>query len=191
MRTDDGFTHAWSIQAEIAEPEWQALHADMILVLRAASRQLELDRSGDDLAVLRGPEGLGHLQLDATQIAFNGNAFLGQAGDAFSVERRARHNVLARVGKGDGRRSVRRCDTGGHPYDLAVCAMLLVILRHLGDGIRLGTSGPLRSGWGRAAALVRATIGESGQLVQLENGMLRWIDAPARAADAPRRSSAS
>jgi len=191
MRTDDGFVHAWSIQAEIAEPEWQALHADMILVLRAASRQLELDRSGDDLAVLRGPEGLGHLQLDATQIAFNGNVFLGQAGDAFSVERRARHNVIARVGKGGGHRSVRRCDTGGHPYDLAVCAMLLVMLRHLGDGVRLGTSGSLRSGWGRAAALVRATIGESGQLVQLENGMLRWIDAPARDADASIRSSAS
>lgn len=191
MRTDDGFVHAWSIQAEIAEPEWQALHADMILVLRAASRQLELDRSGDDLAVLRGPEGLGHLQLDATQVAFNGNAFLGQAGDAFSVERRARHNVIARVGKGGGRRTVRRCDTGGHPYDLAVCALLLVILRHLGDGMRLRTSGSLRSRWGRAAALVRATIGESGQLVQLENGMLRWIDAPARDADAQRRSSAS
>jgi hypothetical protein len=191
MRTDDGFVHAWSIQAEIAEPEWRALHADMILVLRAASKQLELDRSGDDLAVLRGPEGLGHLQLDATQIAFNGNAFLGQAGDAFSVERRARRNVLARVGKGGGRRSVRRCDTSGHPYDLAVCACLLVMLRHLGDGVRIGTSGSLRSGWGRAAVLVRATIGESGQLVQLENGMLRWIDAPARDADASIRSSAS
>jgi hypothetical protein len=191
MRTDDGFVHAWSIQAEITEPEWQTLHADMILVLRAASRELELDRSGDDLAVLRGPEGLGHLQLDASQIAFNGNAFLGQAGDAFSLERRARHNVIARVGRGGGRRTVRRCDTGGHPYDLAVCAVLLVALRHLGDGVRLGTSGSLRSGWGRAAALVRAMIGETGQLVQLENGMLRWIDAPAQSADGYGRSSAS
>ena len=183
--------HAWSIQAEIPEPEWQALHADMIVVLRAASRQLEIDRSGDDLAVLRGPEGLGHLQLDATQIAFNGNVFLGQAGDAFSVERRARHNVIARVGRGGGRRTVRRCDTGGHPYDLAVCAVLLVILRHLGDGVRLGTSGSLRSSWGRAAALVRATIGECGQLTQRENRMLRWIDAPARSAGGQVRSSAS
>jgi hypothetical protein len=191
MRTDDGFVHAWSIQAEISEPEWQALHADMILVLRAASSQLEVDRSDDDLAVLRGPEGLGRLQLDATQIAFNGNAFLGQAGDAFSIERRARHHVIARVRRGGGRRSVRRCDTGGHPYDLAVCAMLLVILRHLGDGVRVGTSGSLRSGWGRAAALVRATLGETGQLVQLENGMLRWIDSPARDAEASMRSSAS
>ncbi|MEO5815515.1 MAG: hypothetical protein ABIT20_09575 [Gemmatimonadaceae bacterium] len=191
MRTDDGYMHAWSIQAEIGEPEWQAMHADMILVLRAASRQLELDRTGDDLAVLRGPEGLGRLQLDANQIAFNGNAFLGQAGDAFSVERRARHNGIARVGRGGGHRTVRRCDTGGHPYDVAVCAVLLVALRHLGDGVRLGTSGSLRSGWGRAAALVRATIGETGRLVQLENGILRWIDAPAHDADGFVRSSAS
>lgn len=191
MRTDDGFVHAWSIQADISEPEWKAMYADMILVLRAASKQLELDRSGDDLAVLRGPEGLGHLALDVGQIAFNGNAFLGQAGEAFSVERHARHNVLARVGRGGGRRTVRRCDTAGHPYDLAVCAVLLVILRHLGDGVRLGTSGSLRSGWGAAAALVRATLGDCGQLMQLENGILRWVDAPAHRSTGQVRSNAS
>jgi len=190
MRIDDSFVHAWSIQSEIAETEWQALHADMQLVLRAAIRQLELTRA-NELAVLRGPEGLGYLQLDDTHIAFNGNAFLGQSGDAFSVERRARHNVIARVGRAGGRRAVRRCDTGGHPYDLAVCALLLVMLRHLGANIRVGTSGSLRSGWGRAAALVRATIGECGQLIQLENGMLRWIDAPAQSAGGQVRSSAS
>jgi hypothetical protein len=166
------------------------MHADIILALRAASRELELNRSADDLAVLRGPEGLGHLQIDASQVAFNGNAFLGQAGDPFSIERHARHNVIARVGSGGARRTIRRCDTFGHPYDLAVCAVLLVVLRHLGDGARVGTSGSLRSGWGRAAALLRSSIGERGQLVQLENGLLRWIDAPPTRVSSRERSSA-
>ncbi|MEP6729548.1 MAG: hypothetical protein ABJE10_02865 [bacterium] len=177
--------------AEIAEPAWGTLHGEMIEVLLAASRQLERERSSDDLALLRGPEGMGHLELGASRIAFNGNAFLGQAGEPFFIERRARTHVIARVDRHGVRRTVRRCDTAGHPYDLAVCAMLLVMLRHFEGAIRVGTSGTLRSGWGRAAVLVRATIGECGQLVQLESGLLRWIDAPAVRADGRARSSAS
>jgi hypothetical protein len=190
MRTEDGFVHAWSIRADIAEPSWQALHADIIHVLRAASRVLELNRSADDLAVLRGPEGLGHLQIDASQVAFNGNAFLGQAADPFSIERHAQRNVIARVGSSGARRTVRRCDTLGHPYDLAVCAVLLVVLRHLGDRARVGTSGTLRSGWGRAATLLRSSMGERGQLVQLESGILHWVDMPATRHSSRERSSA-
>jgi hypothetical protein len=190
MRSDDGFVHAWSIQADIPEPSWQALHADIVLALRTVSRELERNRSEDDLAVLRGPEGLGHLLIDASQVAFNGNAFLGGAGDPFSIERHAQRNVIARVGSGGSRRTVRRCDTLGHPYDLAVCTVLLVVLRHLGDAARVGTSGSLRTGWGRAASLLRATLGERGQLVQLESGMLHWVDAPATRASTRERSSA-
>ena len=183
MRTDAGFVHAWVLPADIDEAPWHAIRRDVLLVIHAASHELERHRSGDDLAVLRGPAGLGHLVLDAERIAFNGNAFLGQAADAFTLERRAGHGVLARVTASGGRRAVRRCDTNGQPYDLAVCATLLVVLRHLGAHVRVGTSGTLRNGWGRAAALVRATIGSCGQLVQKENGMLRWVDAPERTAE--------
>src|SRR5471032_2364605 len=142
MRADDGFVHAWTLQAEIAESSWRPMHDDMVRVLLAASRQLESHRSGESLAMLRGPEGMGHLRIGPEEIAFNGNAFLGQAGDPFVIERRARHGIIARVGSG-GRRTVRRCDTHGHPYDLGVCAVLLVALRHLGDTARVGTSGTL------------------------------------------------
>ncbi|MEO7455351.1 MAG: hypothetical protein ABIY52_03765 [Gemmatimonadaceae bacterium] len=180
MRADDGFVHAWTLPADIGEDTWTLLHADLIAVLRAASARLERSRSGDDLAVLRGPGGLGRLVIEPDMISFNGNAFLGQAGDGFSIERRARQGIIARVGSLGHRRTVRRCDTRGHPYDLAVSAMLLVVLRYLGDVARVGTSGSLRSGWAAAAGLVRETVGECGQLVQMENGMLRWVDAPAR-----------
>jgi hypothetical protein len=180
MRTDDGFVHAWVLPAAIDEQVWHALRSDVLLVVHAASHELERHRAGDSLAMLRGPEGLGHLVLDADCIAFNGNAFLGQAADPFTLERHAAHGVLARVRPDGTRRTVRRCDTAGYPYDLVVCATLLVVLRHLEGRARVGTTGTLRTGWGRAAALVRATLGPSGQLVQHENGLLRWVDAPER-----------
>ena len=190
MRTDDGFVHAWTLDAELVESTWVGMHAEIVQVLRAASLRLERGRPGDALAMLRGPEGFGHLILSAEEIAFNGNAFLGQSGDPFSIERVARRGILARVG-GSGRRTVRRCDTRGHPYDLAVAAALLVILRHLGDRVRVGTSGSLRSGWGAAAALVRETLGECGQLVQLESGALGWVNSPISGREAQRNSSSA
>ncbi|HTR77779.1 MAG TPA: hypothetical protein VMH39_06700 [Gemmatimonadaceae bacterium] len=189
MPLDDAFVHAWVTPADIAPARWEPMRDDIISVLRAASRELERDRSDDALAVLRGPEGFGPLHLAPDAVAFNGNAFLGFAGDPFAIERKPRRGVLARASHGGARRAVRRCRTEGHPYDLAVCAVLLVVLRHLGDEARVGTSGGLRTGWGRAAALVRATIGECGQLVQHENGALRWVDAPAAGGQV--RSSAS
>ena len=190
MRTDAGFVHAWTIRAEIAEAVWRPMHDDLLIVLSAASRQLERNRSDDALAVLRGPEGLGSLRIEPSAFGFNGNAFLGQAGDPFVLERAAREGIIARVGNGGARRAVRRCDTRGHPYDLAVCASLLVLLRHLGAESRVGTSGTLRTGWSQAATLVRDALGDSGQLVQTEHGMLRWLEAPARRGRERERSSA-
>lgn len=191
MQSDSAFVHAWVLPADIAEARWRPMQADAIRALTAASHVLERDRTGDALAVLRGPEGLGHLVLRPDEIAFNGNSFLGQAGDEFAIERHARHGVIARRSYSGSRRTVRRCDTGGQPYDLAVCAVLLVVERHLGADVRLGTSGSQRSGWGRAAALVRETLGDCGQLVQHENGLLHWVDAPALGASRAGRSSAS
>ena len=128
--------------------------------------------------------------LERGAIGFNGNAFLGQAGDPFVMERTARDGIIARVGSGGARRAVRRCDTRGQPYDLAVCSSLIVLLRHLGVESRVGTSGTLRTGWSQAARLVRDALGDNGQLVQTEHGMLRWLDASARRERGLERSSA-
>jgi hypothetical protein len=191
MRTDDGFVHAWTMAAEIAPERWRAMHADMVLVLRAASRELERGRGGDTLAMLRGPDGLGHVRIQPDVIAFNGNTFLGEAGDPFSIERVAERGIIARRTRDGSRRVVRRCDTRGAPYDLAVCAVLLTLLHHLGGDVRVGTSGSPRQGWSRAANVVRTTLGECGQLVQMESGLLRWVGAVEAGSPAPTRSSAS
>jgi hypothetical protein len=191
MTADNGFVHAWTMGAELDPVPWRALHADMVLVLRAASRELERDRGDDALAMLRGPDGLGHVRIQPDVIAFNGNAFLGEAGDALSIERVAERGIIARRMRDGSRRVVRRCDTRGHAYDLAVCAVLLTLIHHLGRDVRVGTSGSPRQGWSRAARLVRATLGECGQLVQMETGLLRWVGAAEIGECGATRSSAS
>ena len=191
MRNQDAFVHAWTMSAELEATQWNAIHADVVRVLRAASLELERGRSADTLAVLRGPEGLGHVGIHADVIAFNGNAFLGEAGDPFSVERVAARGIIARRSRDGSRRVVRRCDTRGLPYDLAVCATLLTLLHHLGSAMRLGTSGSPRSGWSRAASVVRATLGDCGQLIQFETGLLRWVGAAEAGERGTTRSSAS
>ncbi|MDQ2666131.1 MAG: hypothetical protein M3Z05_08990 [Gemmatimonadota bacterium] len=191
MRADEGFVHAWTMAAELETAQWRAMHGDMVLVLRAASRELERGRSDDGLAVLRGPEGLGSIRIVPDAIAFNGNAFLGEAADPFSVERIAERGIIARRTRSGERRVVRRCDTAGRPYDLAVCAVLLTMLHHCAGDVRVGTSGSLRGGWSRAAVVVRATLGDCGQLVQVETGLLRWVGAAASSEAGTTRSSAS
>ena len=104
MPNEHGFVHAWTMRAELEPARWRALHTDMVLVLRAASRELERGRGDDALAMLRGPDGLGHVRIQPDVIAFNGNAFLGEAGDPFSIERIAEHGIIARRTRDGSRR---------------------------------------------------------------------------------------
>jgi hypothetical protein len=190
MASERASQHAWVIPHEIAEEEWLALRRDATVVLRAASARLEAGRSPEQPGILRGPHGLGLPQVSIDRIAFNGSSFRGESGDPFILERRASSGVLIRAAAGRTARAVRRCDTGGQPYDLAVCALLLVAKHHLDDAMRLGSSGGLRDGWREAARLFREALGRGAQLVQSEHGLLRWVEIPEPAVGEASRSSA-
>lgn len=172
--TDGPFVRAWVLPHEIDADRWTALRHDATRVLRAASARLERGRPDAGAGVLRGPDGLALPLVSEDRIAFNGSAFRGEAGDPFILERRSGTGVVVRAGANGAGRAVRRCDTHGHPYDLAVCALLLTVRRHLGDLMRLGTSGGLRDGWTEAAEVVREALGGAGQLVQSERGLISW-----------------
>ena len=190
MKPERSLMHAWVVPSELADPVWTALRHDAIGVLRAASARLEQGRAPDAPAVLRGPLGIGPPELNVERIAFNGNAFLGGSADPFSIERCASTGVIAKDGDRSIGRAVRRCDTLGQPYDLAVSAILLVTLRHLGDAMRLGSSGSLRGGWSDAAALVREVLRDRAQLSQSEAGVLRWLEPEPARVERRARSSA-
>lgn len=188
--TDGPFVRAWVLPHEIDIDLWTALRRDAVRVLRAASARLEYGRPDDCAGVLRGPDGLGLPHVSEERIAFNGAAFRGEAGDAFVLERRGTSGVVVKAGGKTVGRSVRRCDTRGHPYDLAVCALLLTARRHLGDLMRLGTSGSLRDGWTDAAEVVREALGDSARLVQNEHGLIGWTPVVVHERDEQVRSSA-
>ena len=189
------YLHAWALPREIAPDRWEPLRRDVVAVLQAVSARLERGNAPDAPAMLRGPEGMGGLLIGPDRLAFNGNAFRHEAGDALVLERVAERGYLVGAeGKRGGRRgraaetpdedaeaprpvrrAFRRCDTRGLPYDLAVCATLLVALWHFGEEMRLGTQGSVRAeGWRAAADLVRAVLGIDAQLVQSEFGTIRW-----------------
>jgi hypothetical protein len=194
------FLHAWALPREIEPERWEPLRRDVVAVLQAVSARLERGNPPDAPAMLRGPQGMGGLVIGPDRLAFNGNAFRHEAGDAFVIERVAERGYLLRAegrpgakraraaatlegapAEEDGetprplRRAFRRCDTHGHPYDLAVCSTLLTALWHFGDEMRLGTQGTVRGeSWRAAADMVRAVLGVDAQLVQSEFGTIRW-----------------
>jgi hypothetical protein len=176
--SDGVYVRAWVLPFEIDAGQWAALRQDAIGVLRAASARLEAGRPDDAAGVLRGPDGVGLPHVTPDRIAFNGSSFRGESGDRFVLERCASSGMMVHAGGTRVGRAVRRCDTRGHPYDLAVCALLLTTRRHLGELMRLGTTGSLRDGWRDAADVVREALGDVGQLVQSETGLIGWTTNP-------------
>lgn len=172
--SDGVYVRAWVVPSEINAERWGLLRADATRVLRAASACLEAGRPAGAAGVLRGPDGVGLPHVSPDRIAFNGSSFRGEAGDRFVLERCSSAIVMVRAGDTRVGRAVRRCDTRGLPYDVAVCALLLAMRRQLGDSMRLGTTGSLRDGWCAAADVVREALGECGQLVQGEHGLISW-----------------
>lgn len=172
------YVHGWSLPREIDAERWARLHAAACAALSAADRLIETRRVAIGLSGsgLHGPEGEGPWVVASDRIAFNGSAHDGQAGDAFVIERRPRGGVVRNPAVGD--RVFRRCDTRELPYDVAVCAVLLVAVHVLRDDLRLGSEGTLRSpGWRDAIEIVRRVLGTSDRLTQDDRGFLRWMPA--------------
>lgn len=174
------YVHGWSLPREIDTERWARLHRAASAALAAADRLIGARRYAVGLSDsgLRGPEGEGPLVVESDRIAFNGAAHDGHAGDAFLLERRPRGGVVRNPAVGD--RVFRRCDTRELPYDVAVCAVLLVAAHILGDDLRLGSEGTLRSaGWRDATEIARQVLGTGDRLTQDDRGFLRWAPAAA------------
>lgn len=123
---------------------------------------------------LSGPDGTGHPLVAPARVAFNGDASRNGAADPF---------VFAQDARADGDaptpddRVHASCDTALLPYDLAVCASLLIAKYHLGDVFVLHSDGKVEElGWPLAREVAGTALGIRGQLQEDPVRGIEWTD---------------
>ncbi|MDP2949233.1 MAG: hypothetical protein Q8P22_06820 [Chloroflexota bacterium] len=139
-----GYTHYWSHDEELDHPALSRALADVGKVVRAVQ-----DRG----IVLRGPGGTGEPDLTGFGVAFNGDAAQGEDYESFSFPNQG--EIAPEAGQ-----FWAFCKTARRPYDLAVCAVLLVFKHHLGGQMRVSSDGGREEDeWLPAEALVKEVLG--------------------------------
>ncbi|MDP2953380.1 MAG: hypothetical protein Q8O76_08715 [Chloroflexota bacterium] len=143
-----GYTHYWSHDEEL----------DHVALAHALVDVGKLVRVVQDRGVtLRGPGGTGEPALTEFGVAFNGDAKQGEDYESFSFPIQGEEAQRARPLHGG---LWAFCKTARRPYDLAVCAVLLVFKHHLGAEMRISSDGGREADeWLPAEALVKEVLG--------------------------------
>ncbi len=145
-----GYTHYWHVtEPGISPSSWDAITKDVKHLFANlpehsasggglfAEAPLGLVRAYDRPSV--GPE------VSENLIAFNGKTFSKNLGhEDFRLERQASHES---------------CKTARKPYDLAVCAVLMVALRHAPEQVRLSLDDGYVPDWQPALDWVTEVLG--------------------------------
>jgi len=143
-----GYTHYWSHDEELDRAALSRALVDVDKVVKAVQAR--------GIAI-RGPSGFDNPLVSEQGVEFNGDAQTGEDYETFSFPL-----------QGDGLTHAKRlhrcpwafCKTARMPYDLAVCAALLVLKHHLGSQMRLSSDGDrVPDEWLPAEALVQETLG--------------------------------
>lgn len=114
----------------------------------------KISRSG---IIIAGPNGEGPPVLNAEKIAFNGSYKDGENYETFILSRVTEKKIKDDCGP---KRRFQFCKTGRKPYDLAVCATLIIAKHHLGKRIAVMSDGGMEPNeWMPAVALVEKTLG--------------------------------
>jgi len=174
-----GYAHRWTRPTRIDDATWSRFKADVETAIRllqvTASDQWR--ETGHEPIALRGPDGRGRAVVAADSIAFNGDAKHHVAAEPFVFPQDARNGAPGAAGAAVGEANF-SCDTELHPYDAAVCAILLIAQRHLGDTLRITSDGsPTEFHWPVAREIAGTVLRIEAPLAQ-EGQRIRWGDAP-------------
>ena len=141
-----GYTHYWSHDENL----------DPSALIRALNDCREVAAAVQNRGIiLRGPDGTGEPEVSELGIDLNGDGEESHETFSFPI-------------RGEDAQTAKRlygcrwafCKTARKPYDLAVCAMLLVFKHHLGDQVRLASDGRRRPDeWLPAERLVKDVLG--------------------------------
>src|SRR4051812_32854639 len=118
-----GYTHYWHTQNQgIPQPAWEAICKDTrSLIAALPKRSTSYGIAWEDDKPRKAPE------VSAELIRFNGKGDLGH--ETFCFER-------APTGDSDGT-AFAFCKTARKPYDLVVCAVLMVAAKHAKEYVRI------------------------------------------------------
>jgi hypothetical protein len=140
-----GYTHYWWQERELNADAFSKAAADCRKVCKA---------TGVPLANGAGDPG-SKPTFSAKEIEFNGVGEL--AHETFAVKRIFKHNFeqLDLTGK-----LFAFCKTARKPYDITVCACLIILKHHLGNAIRIQSDGGMtEEGWAVAPDLCQRILG--------------------------------
>lgn len=161
----------------IVGPSWARVRNDISIALQlfqVTSTNPTWREAGVEPVALRGPDGTGDPLVAPARVAFNGDASRNGAADPF---------IFAQDARADGgaaptdERAHASCDTALLPYDLAVCASLLIAKYHLGDAFRLESDGKVEElGWPLAREVAGTALGIRGKLKENPERGIEWTD---------------
>jgi hypothetical protein len=150
-----GYTHTWYRPKAIDPKAYEQLKADLLKVLAVAKE--------DDGMVFA--DGGGHTPIDAAMAAdalhlepyyFDFNGMRGEGCEAFSFDRLVYEGMESKKHPGLFHQF---CKTEHKPYDVAVCACLLVVKHHL-PGILVYSDGDMSErNWRRAVDIANKVLG--------------------------------
>ena len=141
-----GYTHYWSHDDDL----------DPSALIRALNDCREVAEAVLKRGiVLRGPDGTGEPEISELGIDLNGDGEESHETFSFPVQGETAERAKRLYGY-----LWAFCKTARKPYDLAVCAMLLVFKHHLGKQLRLDSDGGRQPDeWLPAERLVKEVLG--------------------------------
>jgi hypothetical protein len=159
----------------IVGPTWARVRNDISIALQlfqVTSTNPTWREAGVEPVALRGPDGTGDPLVAPARVAFNGDASRNGAADPFIFAQDARAAGGAATASDRMRAS---CDTALLPYDLAVCASLLIAKYHLGDAFLLESDGKVEElGWPLAREVAGTALGIRGTLEEDPERGIEW-----------------
>ena len=161
----------------IAGTSWARVRNDISIALQlfqVTSTNPTWREAGVEPVALRGPDGTGDPLVAPARVAFNGDASRNGAADPFIFAQDARSDGGSAAADERARAS---CDTALLPYDLAVCASLLIAKYHLGDALLLQSDGKVEElGWPVAREVAGTALGIRGMLKEDSERGIEWAD---------------
>lgn len=147
-----GYTHYWKRPREIPAGPFSRWAGDVEEILGFLSAAGEV--------AIRGRSGAGDPEVSPETVSFNGDGGRGLDCEAFVVDRRCPPSA-----KSDATANglyLGSCKTGRNPYDVAVCAALIRLGRHVPE-VEISSDG-IADDWDPALSLCEEVFREGDEL---------------------------